>query len=282
VQHSARVRSVPLVLLLVASSAAAVDLPAPPDLKTPPAGESAGGVVSRVLRKGTGRQRPVAEDMLEVHYTGWTADGRMFDSSVPAGAPARVVLAGMPKGWRQGVPQMLVGEKRRFWIPAALAFGDKTLRPDMPGGPLVYDIELVGILPRPPTYEAPPDVAAPPKSARKTGSGLVHKLVRKGRGDEHPHDSEVVVVHYNAWTTDGRLFDGTRTRGQPMQIPLSGAMPGWAEGLKLMVVGETRRFWIPAALAHGDPPRKAGFPAGMTVFEIELLRIIEAGDVERD
>src|SRR6185436_12646227 len=99
---------------------------------------------------------------------------------------------------------------------------------------------------------------------------------------EHPNRNEIVVVHYNAWTTDGKLFDSTRARGREMTIPLSGAMPGWAEGLKLMVVGETRRFWIPATLAHGDPPRKPRFPAGMTVFEIELLKILESGEAETD
>ena len=146
----------------------------------------------------------------------------------------------------------------------------------------MYDVELVRILPPPPSNEAPPDVAAPPRSAQKTRSGLTHKLVKKGKGDEHPGSGDMVIVHYNAWTPDGRLFDSTRTRGQPLTIPLGGAMPGWAEGIKLMVVGETRRFWIPAALAHGDPPRKPRFPAGMTVFEIELLGIKEPGEVGHD
>jgi peptidylprolyl isomerase len=273
-----------LLLLLVAPAALAADLSAPSDLETPPADavRSAGGLVTRVLRKGTGRRHPVAGDTLDVHYTGWSADGKMFSSSLSTGGPARVVLAGMPEGWRRGIPQMTEGEKRRFWIPAALAFGDKTVREDMPGGPLVYDVELVRIIPPAPTNEAPPDVKAPPRSAHRTPSGLAYKLVKKGWGHEHPNKNEVVVVHYNAWTPDGKLFDSTRARGQQMTIPLSGAMPGWAEGLKLMVAGEIRRFWIPAALAHGDPPRKRRFPAGMTVFEIELLQILEPGEVETD
>jgi peptidylprolyl isomerase len=202
----------------------------------------------------------------------------MFDTTVGRGGPARVVLSGMPKGWQQGISQMRAGEKRRFWIPAALAFGDRTLRGDRPGGPLVYDIELVAIVPRAPSHEAPPDVKAPPRSARRTASGLAHRLVQKGRGDEHPRDDEMVLVHYNAWTTAGRLFESTRTRGEPMKIPVSRTMPGWAEGLKLMVPGEKRRFWIPPVLAHGDPPRKAGFPQGMTVYEIELISIAEPGE----
>jgi peptidylprolyl isomerase len=264
--------------------AAPVELPAPPDLKAPPgdARKSAGGLITRVLHKGSGRARPAADAILDVHYTGWTTEGKMFDSSMGRGGPARVVLSGMPKGWQLGIPQMLVGEKRRFWIPAGLAFDDRTLRADRPGGPLVYDIELVAIVPRAPSTEAPPDVKAPPPSALRTPSGLAHRLLQKGWGHEHPRDSEMVRLHYNAWTTSGKLFESTRARGEAVKVTVGQSMPGWAEGLKLMVPGERRRFWIPAALAHGDPPRRRGFPPGMTVFEVELLSIVEADEEEEE
>jgi peptidylprolyl isomerase len=233
-----------------------------------------------VLQKGRGPQHPTVKDSLEVHYTGWTPDGKMFDSSVARGQPAKIVLRAMMKGWQQGLPMMVVGEKRRFWIPAALAFGDKTLRPDWPGGPVVYDIELLGIFSPPPAIEAPADARTPPRAATVTRSGLAHLLLRKGAGSVRPGPQSVVIVQYDAWTSEGKLFDSTRRSGAPLRIPVGQSMPGWEEGLKLMTAGEKRRFWIPPKLAHGDPPSKAGYPAGTTVFDLELVGI--EGKAERE
>lgn len=68
------------------------------------------------------------------------------------------------------------------------------------------------------------------------------------------------------------LFDSSRTRGQTAEFPLDRVIAGWTEGVQTMVVGEHKRFWIPAALAYGETPR-AGAPAGMLVFDVELIAI---------
>jgi peptidylprolyl isomerase len=79
-----------------------------------------------------------------VHYTGWTTDGRNFDSSLKNGQPATFRLNGVIKGWTEGVQMMVEGEKRRFWIPANLAYGENPPG-DSPRGLLVFDIELIRI-----------------------------------------------------------------------------------------------------------------------------------------
>ena len=79
-----------------------------------------------------------------VHYTGWTTDGRMFDSSVTRNEPATFPLGRVIKGWTEGVQLMVVGEKRRFWIPGSLAY-DNSTRPGVPKGMLVFDVELLAI-----------------------------------------------------------------------------------------------------------------------------------------
>jgi peptidylprolyl isomerase len=68
------------------------------------------------------------------------------------------------------------------------------------------------------------------------------------------------------------MFDSSRTRGASARFPLKAVIKGWTEGLQLMVVGDRTRFWMPANLAYGDAPG-AGKPAGMLVFDIELLGI---------
>jgi len=122
-------------------------LPVPKDLKTPPkdATKTASGLVYKVLTKGTGTAHPTAASQVSVHYSGWSKDGKMFDSSVMRGEPSNFALNQVIKGWTEGVQLMVVGEKARFWIPGALAYGDKPMRPGAPSGDLVFDIELLAI-----------------------------------------------------------------------------------------------------------------------------------------
>ncbi len=117
---------------------------------------------------------------------------------------------------------------------------------------------------------APPDVAAPPKDAKKTSSGLASKVLQPGTGKEHPTADEIVSVNYTGWTTDGKMFDSSLKNGRPAMFPLNRVISGWTEGVQLMVEGEKRRFWIPEKLAYGGRP---GAPAGMLVFDVELIRI---------
>jgi peptidylprolyl isomerase len=122
------------------------------------------------------------------------------------------------------------------------------------------------------TIPAPSDVAKAPKDAKTTSSGLASKVIKPGTGTEHPKSTSTVTVNYTGWTPDGKMFDSSVVRGQPASFPLNMVIKGWTEGVQLMVVGETRRFWIPSDLAYGDNPRP-GAPRGPLVFDVELLSI---------
>lgn len=119
---------------------------------------------------------------------------------------------------------------------------------------------------------APADVAAPPADAERTASGLASRVLTPGTGTRHPSGTSTVEVHYTGWTTDGEMFDSSVARGESIEFPLTGVIQGWTEGLQLMVEGEERRFWIPEELAYGGQP---GRPAGMLVFDVELIRIAD-------
>ena len=119
---------------------------------------------------------------------------------------------------------------------------------------------------------APTDVAAPPADAQRSASGLAWKVLTAGSGTRHPRPNSEVTVHYTGWTTDGMKFDSSVDRGEPTSFPLNRVIPGWTEGVQMMVEGEKRRFWIPADLAYGENPA-GGAPGGMLVFDIELIRI---------
>jgi peptidylprolyl isomerase len=119
-----------------------------------------------------------------------------------------------------------------------------------------------------PIPEVPSDVSGPPASAQTTASGLAYRVLVPGTGDVHPWATTRVTVHYSGWTTDGEMFDSSVRRGEPSTFGLDQVIPGWTEGVQLMVEGETTRFWIPEALAYRGVE---GRPAGMLVFDIELL-----------
>src|SRR5918993_3311978 len=100
----------------------------------------------------------------------------------------------------------------------------------------------------------PPDVAAPPADAQKRPSGLASKVLTPGKGSRHPRPNSRVTVHYSGWTTDGKMFDSSVARGEPIAFGLDEVIAGWTEGVQMMVEGEKRRFWIPESLAYEGRP----------------------------
>lgn len=240
-------------------------IPPPPDVATPPseAKKTPSGLVSRVIEPGRGTAHPTGTDLVTVHYTGWTTDGKMFDSSVSRGRPATFPLDRVIAGWTEGVQLMVAGEKRRFWIPEALAYKGQR----EPKGTLVFDVELISFTESP--TQAPADVKQAPSDAKHTSSGLAYKVLKEGIGGRHPRPTGSVTVHYSGWTTDGKLFDSSVVRGTPVTFPLDGVIAGWTEGMQLMVEGEKTRFWIPQDLAYKGQRE----PYGVLVFDIELIKI---------
>ena len=253
-------------LLAQGPPAAPKPVPPPPDVAAAPADAvtTASGLATKVLEAGKGTEHPGATDLVTVHYTGWTTDGKMFDSSLLRGKPSTFSVDRVIPGYSEAVKLMVAGEKRRAWMPEGIAYKGAAGKPK---GTLVFDIELISFAPSPST--PPPDVKEVPADAKRTPSGLAYKVIKEGTGGRHPRSSSSVTVHYSGWTTDGKLFDSSVMRGQPTSFPLGNVIAGWTEGLQLMVEGEKTRFWIPEKLAykHEQPPY------GMLVFDVELIKI---------
>ena len=266
-----------------ATPAVKPDISAPPDVAAAPkdAEKSESGLAWKVLQAGEGDTRPDRYDIVTMNYIGWTPDGRMFLNSQKPGSKRRGRLEEFILGWIEGVQLMLPGEKRRFWVPGKLAYGEAVrgeangdkadVHPDQPKGMVVFDIELVEFKrgPRPPR-ETPEDVAEIPKNAKKSKSGLAWRVLQHGTGMEHPTATSRVIVNYAAWTTDGKMFETSLALGRPASFVLETSMPGLQESIKMMVVGELRRVWIPENLAFADQP---GRPKGMVVYDIHLLDV---------
>ena len=253
------------------SHAAAPERPAPPPAKpapdaTPPkdAVVTKSGLAMVVLTPGTGKKHPKKTDSARVSLTGWVKGRQVFTTQEPTVMPVEQ----MAPGWQEAIALMVEGEKRRLWLPGKIAYGAG------PGGPpptddLILEMEFLGIV-EPPAV--PKDLKQPPKDAKTTTSGLVYRVLTKGTGSAHPSATSQVSVHYSGWTKDGKMFDSSVVRGSPASFALNQVIPGWTEGVQLMVVGEKTRFWIPAKMAYGENPRP-GAPAGDLVFDVELLAI---------
>ncbi|MFT5686897.1 MAG: FKBP-type peptidyl-prolyl cis-trans isomerase [Myxococcota bacterium] len=242
-------------------------IPAPPDVAAPPADakKTASGLAYKVLSGADGRKKPGPTDRVTVHYTGWTTDGKMFDSSKSRGQPASFALNGVIAGWTEGLQLIGEGQTGRFWIPMSLAYRGQ---PGRPHGMLVFDVELLTVAEVRVPPATPSNVGRPPPDARKTATGLRYIVLAEGKGGRTPTARSSVTVHYTGWTTDGKCFDSSIPRGAPSSFPLNRVIAGWTEGLQLMTVEAKFRFWIPKELAYNNTP---GRPQGTLVFDVEML-----------
>jgi len=240
---------------------------APPDVAAPPddADQTLIGVWHRQIEPGTGEEPVRLNDTVLLHYTGWTTDGVMFDTSEIAGEPVLHTVSRMMIGLTDGLQQMVEGETRRMWVPPHLAVIEEE---DAPSGMLVFDVTLTQILSRGPV--PPPNVAIVPDDAVKLESGVAYRVDVDGDGGESPTLADAVSVHVTVFREDGRAIDHTRARG-PISFNMDSTIPGFQEVIPGMTRGERRTLWVPEKLANlSDPPDYRG----SLVFDIELLDFV--------
>jgi FKBP-type peptidyl-prolyl cis-trans isomerase len=107
-----------------------------------------------------------------------------------------------------------------------------------------------------------------------TESGLQYKHTIVGTGIS-PDANDEVTVHYRGTLLNGKEFDSSLKRGEPISFPLNGVIRGWTEGLQLMKEGGKTTFYIPQELAYGARPAPGGAipPYSALIFEVELIKV---------
>ena len=117
------------------------------------------------------------------------------------------------------------------------------------------------------------EAAAREKGAVQTASGLVYRTITPGAGTS-PAATDTVKVHYTGTLLDGKEFDSSMKRGQPVEFKVNEVIPCWSEGMQKMKVGEKARLVCPSDIAYGDQGRPPVIPGGATlVFEVQLLGV---------
>ncbi|MFT6876605.1 MAG: peptidylprolyl isomerase [Granulosicoccus sp.] len=108
---------------------------------------------------------------------------------------------------------------------------------------------------------------------QSTASGLQYKVLETGTGSIYPTATDRVKVHYHGTLIDGTVFDSSVDRGEPISFGLNQVIPGWTEGLQLMVEGEKTRLFIPSKLAYGNRAAGKIKPGSTLLFDVELIGI---------
>ena len=121
--------------------------------------------------------------------------------------------------------------------------------------------------------DAVTDAAAKEPGAVVTATGLVYRAIKEGSGAS-PTAADSVKVHYKGTFPDGREFDSSYKRNEPIDFPLRGVIPCWTEGVQKMKVGGKAKLTCPAAIAYGARGAGGVIPPNATLlFEVELLAI---------
>ena len=220
------------------------------------------GLAYRVIKTDPAAEQLTENHLVSLAFSGWTQnDGKRFQSSLEMGEDIKAPVSSMFPAWKEILPKVKVGDVVQMWVPQELGISPEGEL----AGTLIFEVTVnsATALPQPPA-----DVAAPGADTQKTESGIAWRIIKPGTGTTHPTAESTVKVHYSGWTTDGAMFDSSVARGEPIEFALNQVIPGWTEAVQLMVVGEKRIVWIPEELAYKGQP---GAPAGMLVFEIELL-----------
>ena len=233
---------------------------------------TASGLKSKILKEGEGDATPGLNDIVTAHFSGWKADGEFLTSTKMQGNPSQFQVRELTiEGWKEGLQLMKKGEIRRFWIPAALAFGKEgDAPPGAPTGDLVFDFELLDIQAKPKVPSdpnAPSDVAAPPEGASKTDSGMSYTVLAPGTGEATPDDGSLLKVIFTVWDAEGVNLGSSKQMQGPLALSLDDVpVKGWVEILGTMKAGEKRRVWIPQELTAPAIPDR-----GTLTFDLELV-----------
>jgi len=244
---------------------------APPfDLKNPPADavKTADGLVYKKITTNDAGESPKRNDTVTINYTGWHQNtGETFFTNKSRGTPMPLNLSTTAPGFTEAMQLLKKGEKAMLWVPPSIGYkGTPVGTPET----LVYEVELVDIIPAPPV---PADLAAPPANAQTTAKGTKYEILKPATGTEKAKSWDTVTYNYTAWDSTGRMYETTEMKKKPAKMQPYKQSVALEDVLTQMSAGERVRFWSTADKMSTSGRPLPGMPQGTVVYEIELITI---------
>ena len=239
------------------------EIQAPVDVAMPPASavKTESGIARVMLKENPDGARIRPDDWIMVHYTGWTTDGKMFDSSKISGKPAVFPIEQLIPGMREALQRGREGDAMRVWIPEELAYKGV---PGAPQGTLVFEFEIIQRV----TPEVPP--LTPTPEAIALHDSLAYQILSENHDAERILPSDTVTLDFIAWKASGERFHSSLEAGEPLIAPVHALFPGFRDVLVHAHEGDIVVIWVPQALGicpSGDPI------SGDLVFSLEISSV---------
>ena len=224
--------------------------------------------------RGTGPQANPG-DKVKVHYVGTLMDGKKFDSSRDRGQPFEFKLGAgqVIRGWDEGIAMLRVGDKATLIIPPALGYGERGQGSIPANSTLKFEVELMGVAAAPPPPK-PFDISS--VKEQKGENGLTYYVTKPNPSGTKVDAGKTVSVHYTGYFKDGKVFDSSVERGEPITITVGKGqvIPGWDQGLQNLRKGEKARLVIPYALAYGEQGYPGAIPPKTDlIFDVEIVDV---------
>ena len=237
------------------------------------------GLLYKFNKKGTGIV-PKTGDIVVVHYKGYFRDNSQFDNSYARQRPlefnygvGQVIL-----GWDEALSMMPEGSQMTLIIPSHLGYGNRENGPIPPNSTLIFEIELLKVIPQNPIE--PFDVDK--KKFKTTENGLKYGFITETKGTK-PDTNFIVTMHFTGFLPNGKIFDSSLLSGEPEKFVVGSAkvIKGVNEAVKLMAKGSKARFIIPPQLGFGEKGYYTLIPPNTTLtYDIEILEVKKPPHVE--
>lgn len=233
---------------------------------------TASGLKYEINQKGKGPKAKTG-DRVSVHYEGRLMNDTIFDSSFKRNQPFTFTIGQgqVIKGWDEGIALLNEGDSATFIIPPDLGYGSQSMGAIPANSTLKFKVKLVKVFPeiKIETFNTTG------KDTLKTASGLKYIIIsEKNKNGNKPSKGANVKVHYTGYFEDGKIFDSSIKRDEPITFQLGKGMVirGWDEGISLLKIGDKARLLIPYELAYGENGRPPVIPAKTNlIFDVELI-----------
>ena len=225
-----------------------------------------------IIHKAGEGERAKIGNLVVVNYRGRLVDSTEFDNSFKRGKPFRFELGAgrVIKGWDEGIALLNVGDSATLTIPSNLGYGPKGQGKIPANSTLIFDVELLDIV----ILAKPYDLKG--LDTVEIQEGLKIVWVKKNETGKQAIAGSTVRVHYSGYLKNGKKFDSSVDRGDPIEFPLGQGrvIKGWDAGISKLKTGEKARLIIASELAYGSQGYQKAIPPNASLyFDVELLEV---------